>query len=106
MIIINKDKQGLEFIYNENIYEKDYDNYKEPIDISGTSESIFAKIIEIYLNNNKELDDKILSIMFMRGQIASQIVQNRIGGLAHLSPNYKIENYTECICKKISVKKA
>lgn len=106
MIIINKDKQGLEFIYNENIYEKDYDNYKEPIDISGTSESIFAKIIETYLNNNKELDDKILSIMFMRGQIASQIVQNRIGGLAHLSPNYKIENYTECICKKISVKKA
>ena len=44
--------------------------------------------------------------MFMRGQIASQIVQNRIGGLAHLSPNYKIENYTECICKKISVKTA
>ena len=104
LLIINKNKRGIEFITNDIIYEKDNELEKETIDITGSEEALFATIINIYLANNKELNEKILSMMFIKGESIYTIVKSVIGATSHIIPNYTLESYKECICTDIKVK--
>ena len=103
MLIINKGKKGIEFITNDIIYEKENELDKEVIDNTGSEEALFATIINIYLENNKELTEKILSIMFIKGESIYTIVRSRIGATSHLIPNTLLESYKGCICDDIKV---
>ena len=104
LLIINKNKKGIEFITNDIIYEKDNELEKETIDNTGSEEALFATIIKIYLEHNKELNEKVLSMMFIKGESLYTIVKGVIGGTSHLIPNYTLDSYKECICTDIKVK--
>ncbi len=104
MLIINKGNKGLEFITNDIIYEKENEIEKEVIDKSGSEEALFGTIINIYLENNKEINEKILSLMFIKGESIYRIVNGKIGATSHILPNTLIDAYNECICTDIKVK--
>ena len=103
MLIINKGKKGIEFITNDIIYEKELTLEKEIIDSSGSEEALFANIINIYLDNNKEINEKVLSIMFIKGESIYRIVTSKIGATSHLLPSNVLSSYNECICTDIKV---
>ena len=104
LLVINKGKKGIEFITNDIIYEKENELNKEVIDISGSEEALFASIINLYLDNNKEINERLLSLMFIKGESIYNIVSSKIGATAHIIPNYVLDTYNECICRDIIVK--
>ena len=101
VLIIYNGVTGCDIITQDDITHKDMES-RSVHDSTGVREAFFAEFIHEYLSYN-EIDDKILSNIFIKSFSKLIYVSNHRGAITHLIPLNKVKKYTECICKDIDI---
>ena len=101
IFIIYKGINGCEIITKDDITNKEMEG-KSNTDSFGTREAFFAEFIHEYLSYD-EIDDKVISNIFIKSFSKLLFVSNHSGPLTHLIPINRVKNYHECICKDIDI---
>lgn len=103
ILIITRGKKGADIIYDGNLVEKEIEEPASEVEISGAGDAFFSEFIRTYIESNFEVNEKIISLAYMRASSISRFVVMNYGARTHLEPLYKIDNYHECICNDIEV---
>lgn len=103
ILIITHGKRGSDIIYDGKLEEKVIDDAISEVEVSGAGDAFFSEFIRTYLESNEEVNDKTISLAYMRASSISRFVVTNYGARTHLEPLYKINEYHECICKSIEV---
>ena len=101
ILIVYKGINGCDILTKDDITTKEMEG-KNNNDMSGAREAFFAEFIHEYLSY-KEIDDKVISNIFIKSFSKLLFVSNHNGPLTHLIPLNKVKNYHECICKDIDI---
>lgn len=103
LLIIDRKLRGADFIYEGMLLKKEVEDViTNETDSIGASDVFFSEIIKYFINN-KEINEKSISMSYIQAASTANMTRKLIGARNHLMPNYKITNYKECICKKIDV---
>lgn len=100
ILIITRGKRGTDIIYNGIFDKKEIIVPVNEVEVSGAGDAFFSEFIRTYLEYN-EVNEKIISLAYMRASSLSRYVVTNVGARTHLEPLYIINNYKECICKEI-----
>ncbi|MCH5166624.1 MAG: hypothetical protein J1F35_01905 [Erysipelotrichales bacterium] len=103
ILIITRGKKGADIIYDGILVEKEIEEAANEVEISGAGDSFFSEFIRTLIESNFEVNEKIISLAYMRASSISRFVVMNYGARTHLEPLYKIDNYHECICNDIEV---
>lgn len=103
ILIITRGKKGADIIYDGILVEKEIDEAASEVEISGAGDAFFSEFIRTYIESNFEVNEKIISLAYMRASSISRFVVMNYGARTHIEPLYKIEDYHECICNDIEV---
>lgn len=103
LLLITRGKKGVDIIYNGELIEKEITEPAQEVEKSGAGDSFFSEFIRTYIESNFELNEKVISLAYMRASAISRFVVTNYGARTHLEPLYKIDNYHECICNDIEV---
>lgn len=103
ILIITKGKKGADIIYDGILVEKVIEDPVSEVEISGAGDSFFSEFIRTFIESNYEVNEKTISLSFMRASAISRFVVMNYGARTHLEPLYKIDNYHECICTDIEI---
>ncbi len=101
MLIITRGKRGVDIIYKGDFLKKEIENPTVEVDASGAGDAFFSAFIHAYLSH-EEMDEKSISLAYMRAETLARQVVSLMGARAHLEHLYKIENYKGCICEEIT----
>lgn len=104
ILLITKGKKGADIIYNGILEEKIIEDPVKEVEVSGAGDAFFSEFIRTYLENGEEVNEKMISLSYMRASSISRFVLTGYGARNHIEPLYKINNYHECICKEIEIK--
>ena len=103
VLIITRGKKGADIIYDGMLDEKEIEDAANEVEISGAGDAFFSEFIRTIIESNFEVNEKIISLSYMRASSISRFVVTNYGARTHLEPLYKIDNYHECICNDIEV---
>lgn len=90
-------------VFNSEVYEKAITEQTHEIDISGAEDSFFAEFIRTIIDNDLEINEKIISLAYMRASAIARFCVTNYGARTHLEELTKIKSYQECICGNITV---
>ncbi|MDE5630925.1 MAG: hypothetical protein K2I70_04925, partial [Bacilli bacterium] len=102
ILIITKGDKGCDIIANGEFIKKEIENPTKVIDPNGAGDAFFAEFIRTYLESEC-VNEAMISKAYMRASIASSLTVSVVGARSTHNPLFHIENYEECICKKISI---
>lgn len=105
ILIITRGKKGSDIIYNGILEEKVIEDAINEVEVSGAGDAFFSEFIRTYLEFDCVVNEKVISLAYMRASSISRFVLTNYGARTHLESLYKIDNYHECICKTIEVNK-
>lgn len=103
ILIITHGKKGSDIIYNGILEEKIIEDAISEVEVSGAGDAYFSEFIRTYLENDCVVNEKVISLAYMRASAISRFVLTNYGARTHLEPLYKIDNYHECICNSIEI---
>lgn len=103
ILIITKGEKGCDIIANGEFIKKEIEDPAKVIDPNGAGDAFFSEFIRTFLESD-EVNEKMISLAYMRASIASRIIVGLIGARSAHNPLYKIDTYEECICKKFTIK--
>lgn len=102
ILIITKGKKGADIVYDGGVIEKVIEDPASEVDVSGAGDSFFSEFIRTIIEE-KEINEKVISLAYMRASSISRFVVMNYGARTHLEPLTKIKEYHECICDDIEV---
>lgn len=102
VLIITRGKRGADILFNGDFLKKEVDTPAVEVDSSGAGDAFFSVFIHEYLSR-EEMDEKVISLAYMKAESLARQVVRHIGARTHLEPLYKIENYKGCICEEITI---
>lgn len=103
ILIITKGKKGSDIVHNSIVYEKIIEDPAVEVDVSGAGDSFFSEFIRTIVDANFEINEKLISLAYMRASSISRFCVMNYGARMHLEPLFKIKEYRECICDDIDV---
>lgn len=103
ILIITHGKKGSDIIYNGILEEKKIEDAINEVEVSGAGDAYFSEFIRTYIENDFVVNEKVISLAYMRASSISRFVLTNYGARTHLEPLYKIDNYHECICNSIEI---
>lgn len=103
ILIITRGKKGADIVYDGIVYEKTIEDPVTEVDVSGAGDSFFSEFIRTVVDANYEINEKVISLAYMRASSISRFVVMNYGARTHLEPLTKIKEYRECICDSIDV---
>ena len=103
LLLITRGKKGVDIIYNGELTSKEIEDPVNEVEVSGAGDAFFSEFIRTYIESNFELNEKVISLAYMRASSISRFVVTNYGARTHLEPLYKISNYHECICTDIEI---
>lgn len=103
ILIITHGKKGSDIIYNGIMEEKIIEDAINEVEVSGAGDAYFSEFIRTFIENEGIVNEKIISLAYMRASSISRFVLTNYGARTHLEPLYKIDEYHECICHDIEV---
>lgn len=103
ILIITHGKKGSDIIYNGIFEEKNIEDAINEVEVSGAGDAYFSEFIRTYLESDCVVNEKVISLAYMRASSISRFVLTNYGARTHLEPLYKIDNYHECICNSIEI---
>lgn len=103
ILIITHGKKGSDIIYNGILEEKIIEDAINEVEVSGAGDAYFAEFIRTFLENDGIVNEKVISLAYMRASSISRFVLTNYGARTHLEPLYKIDNYHECVCNSIEI---
>lgn len=103
MLIITRGKKGSFIVYNSEVYEKEIEDPASEVDASGAGDAFFSEFIRTIVDANFEINEKVISLAYMRASSISRFVVMNYGARTHLEPLIKIKDYRECICDSIEI---
>ena len=103
LLIISKKSKGCDIIYDDEFDERDLENSRKSINLCGECDVFFSTIIEHILNTDINL--KTISKAYIDASSRVQRVINLSTAREHLIKPLVVDNYLECICNKIIIKK-
>lgn len=103
MLIITRGKKGSFIVYNSEVYEKEIEDPASEVDASGAGDAFFSEFIRTIVDANFEINEKVISLAYMRASSISRFVVMNYGARTHLEPLIKIKDYRECVCDSIEI---
>lgn len=104
ILIITRGKKGADIVYDGIVYEKIITDAVSEVDVSGAGDSFFSEFIRTLIDSDFLVNEKIISLAYMRASSISRFCVTNYGARTHLEPLTKIDAYNECICSDITVK--
>lgn len=98
LLIVFRSKYGADFVFEDNIIEKEIEEVHDEIENSG-SLSAFSSVFIDYLINNSEINEKVISLLFIKASVLYMRTVNKIG----VNKLVKIKKYDQCICNKFEL---
>ncbi len=103
VLIISNGKSGVDIIHDGILEEKENIDPIPVVESSGAKDAFFSEFIRTYLEFEGNIDDKMLSLAYMRASSLARFVESNYGARTHLEPLTKISNYKGCICESINI---
>ena len=104
VLIITRGKKSADIVHDGVVYEKIITDPVSEVDVSGAGDSFFSEFIRTIIDAEFSVNEKIISLAYMRASSISRFCITNYGARTHLEPLTKIDNYIECICTDITVK--
>lgn len=106
LLTITKGENGAIFIYKNKPYRFYIEINNNVVDSTGAGDAFFASIIKDWINNNLNIDGKILNTWYENTKKITNLVVSKMGARGHIENLYKIKKKGNiCICKDFDVVK-
>lgn len=99
-LVIYRGRDGIDFIIDGIIYEKEFENSINYIDSTGGLSSIAGVIIKYYLKGIV-FDEKNISKVFIDASINYYKCISKVGSNSYILPISKLSDYSYCICENV-----
>lgn len=103
LMIVTKGKKGADIVMGGEVFEKVIEDPATEVDVSGAGDSFFSEFIRTIIDANFEINEKVISLSYMRASSISRFCVMNYGARTHLEPLTKIKEYRECVCDDIDI---
>lgn len=89
LMIITKNRDGAEFIYDGEKYIRSLDKIEEEVDATGAGDAFLSVFAKEYYENNKKIDHDLIEKTFVKASGLSAVVVKNIGARGHIYERLK-----------------
>ena len=92
LMIVTHGRNGAEFVFNNNVYNKRLSKVAKEIDSTGAGDAFLSVFIEEYYKHSKNIDEKFIDRTFIKASNLTYDVVQKVGARGHIYDRIIEEN--------------